>query len=301
LDDESCWPKANPSLHVVLQPDYIRTQVADAKAIPGNLNETLRLNFCVWTDAVTAWMARPTIEAVLADFDPYTLHKGKTVYFGLDLSATRDLTVKAGVVETGTDAVGRPTYDAWIEAWTPADTLRERALQDKAPYDVWVREGHLFATPGKTIGFEFVAAQFEQDAINFEIGALAYDRYGFKAHFEPHLDALGLDFEIVEHPQGGKKKGAASGLWMPGSKLILETLILEKRIRIRRNPVLISACMSAAVEGDPYGNFWFSKRKASNRIDALVALATGVGCATMPRETEGYDLDLYLANPVVVR
>jgi phage terminase large subunit-like protein len=67
---------------------------------------------------------------------------------------------------------------------------------------------------------------------------------------------------------------------MPGSKLILEQLILEKRIRLRRSPVLISAMMSATTENDPFGNFWFSKRKAVNRIDALVALAMAVGAAT---------------------
>jgi len=67
---------------------------------------------------------------------------------------------------------------------------------------------------------------------------------------------------------------------MPGSKLILEQLILEKRIRLRRSPVLISAMMSATTANDPFGNFWFSKRKAVNRIDALVALAMAVGAAT---------------------
>jgi hypothetical protein len=50
---------------------------------------------------------------------------------------------------------------------------------------------------------------------------------------------------------------------------------------LRRSPVLIAAMMSAAVEGDPFGNFWFSKRRAVNRIDALIALAMAVGAATM--------------------
>ena len=64
---------------------------------------------------------------------------------------------------------------------------------------------------------------------------------------------------------------------MPGSIAELETLILEKRIRLKRNPVLISACMSAAIEQDPFGNKWLSKRRAVNRIDAVVALAMAVG------------------------
>ena len=38
--------------------------------------------------------------------------------------------------------------------------------------------------------------------------------------------------------------------------------------------------MSAAVESDPFDNRWFSKRKATNCIDVLVALAMAIGAAT---------------------
>lgn len=283
LDNPECWVKANPLLGVTVQPSYLAGVVAQAKAIPGKLNNILRLHFCVWTEAETAWMSRPTLEAVLADFDVYE-HSGEAVYLGLDLSATQDLTAVSYCVPTGRNQDGQPTYDAWIEAWTPGETLSQRALRDKVPYDIWAREGHLNLAEGrKVIGFDFVAARIAEMVGLFEVKCLAYDSYGFKRHFEPELDALGLTLETVEHPQGGKKKGA-TGLWMPGSKLELETLILEKRIRLLRNPVLISAIMSAATENDPFGNFWFSKRKAVNRIDALIALAMAVGAASSPDE-----------------
>ena len=286
LDNPECWVKANPLLGVTVQPSYLAGVVAQAKAIPGKLNNILRLHFCVWTEAETAWMSRPTLEAVLADFDVYE-HSGEAVYLGLDLSATQDLTAVGYCVPTGRNQDGQPTYDAWIEAWTPGETLSQRALRDKVPYDIWAREGHLNVAEGrKVIGFDFVAARIAEMVGLFEVKRLAYDSYGFKRHFEPELDALGLTLETIEHPQGGKKKGA-TGLWMPGSKLELETLILEKRIRLLRNPVLISAVMSAATENDPFGNFWFSKRKAVNRIDALIALAMAVGAASSPGEASG--------------
>ena len=114
--------------------------------------------------------------------------------------------------------------------------------------------------------------------------------------FEEECDSLGLTLSFAEHPQGGKRRARPTeealeaakaageeppqGLWMPGSLNELETLILEGRIRLRRSPVLISACMSAAIERDPFDNRWFSKRKATNRIDAVVALAMAVGAAT---------------------
>jgi phage terminase large subunit-like protein len=232
-------------------------------------------------------MARPTLEACLADFDPAE-HTGEPVYVGVDLSATTDLTAMAFVVPTGFVDLPRedggtarlPTFDAWVEAWTPRDTLAERALRDNAPYDLWVREGWLTAVPGRTVRMDFVAARLAEVATEYEIRTVAFDAYAFRRSFEPRLDEQGLTLPLVEHPQGGKRKAAESGLWMPGSKKALEDMLLERRIRLRRSPVLVAAMMSATVESDPFGNSWFSKRRAVNRIDALIALAMAVGAAT---------------------
>jgi phage terminase large subunit-like protein len=261
----------------------------------------LRLHFCQWTDADQAWMGRPALEAVLAEFDPLE-HSGKTVHLGADLSGSQDLTALAFVVETGTREVKRddatlmlPTYDAWVEAWTPKDTIDARALKDQAPYDVWVRDGWLNAVEGKNIRLDFVAARIAAVGAEYAVAQLAYDRYAYKK-LADELDALGVTINQVEHPQGGIRRAKPApeaieaarlngeeppqGLWMPGSVLALETLVLEERIRLRRSPVLISAMMSAAVEHDPFDNRWFSKRRAVNRIDALVALTMAVGSAT---------------------
>lgn len=302
LEDPSCWVKANPLLGVTVKEDYLAGVVRQAKAIPGKLNNILRLHFCQWTEADTAWMSRPALEAVLADFDPIE-HSGESVSVGADLSATQDLAALGFVVETGSvdmptqdgGTIAKPTYDAWVEAWTPADTLAERALRDQAPYDVWVREGWLNAPPGKVVRMDFMAARMAEVQAEYMVKALAYDAYAFRKNFEPELDAAGVTVPLMEHPQGGKRRAApteeqklsaeadgkeAQGLWMPGSLNELETLILEKRIRIRTSPVVISAIMGATIEQDAFGNRWFSKRKATTRIDPLVALAMAIGAAT---------------------
>jgi phage terminase large subunit-like protein len=312
LEDESCWVKANPMLGVTQPVAEVRRAVAQAKAIPGKLNNVLRLHFCVWTDSDEAWMGRAALEAVLADFDPIE-HAGKKAHAGADLSGSQDLTAVAFVVETGVREVTRidkdgehvlklPTYDAWVEAWTPKDTLAERALRDQAPYDVWARDGWLNAVDGRNIRLDFVAARIAEANTEYQIALLAYDRYAYRK-LEEELDAQGVTIPQAEHPQGGIRRAKPTpeqleaakmsgeeppqGLWMPGSVVALETLILEKRIRLRRSPVLISAMMSAAVEHDPFDNRWFSKRKAVNRIDALVALTMAVGAATAAPSDSG--------------
>jgi phage terminase large subunit-like protein len=66
---------------------------------------------------------------------------------------------------------------------------------------------------------------------------------------------------------------------MPASVRELEDAILEGRIRIRRNPVLISAMMSAVTDEDRWGNRWLAKERAVNKIDCAVALAMALGAA----------------------
>jgi phage terminase large subunit-like protein len=282
LNDPSCWIKANPLLGVTITEEYLRETVAQAKAIPGQLNGILRLHFCVWTDAETAWMSRAALEPCLYDFRPAD-HHGEQVFLGLDLSQNRDITALGCVVRTGTDADGKPLFDAWVEAWTPGDTLSGRELKDRIPYAVWVREGHLHAPAGESISFRHVAQALAEYDRDFNVQVVAYDRYAFK-RFEDDVDELGLKLNFVEHPQGGVKKGkplapGGEGLWMPGSVRLLEDALSEKRIRLKRNPVLISAMMSAVIEEDRWGNHWLAKTRSVNKIDAAVALAMALGAA----------------------
>lgn len=284
LEDESCWEKVNPLLGVTITKEYLREVVAQAKALPGKLNGILRLHFCVWTDAETAWMTRKTLEPVLHDFDPED-HKGAKLYLGLDLSQNRDITALGAVVETGRTEEGKPLFDAWAEAWTPGDTMAARQLSDKLPYDVWVNEGWLNAPPGESINFRHVAQRLAEICAQYDVQMVAYDRYAFKL-FEREVDDLGLSVNFVEHPQGGTRRGKAfqkglDGLWSPESVRQLEDAILEHRVRIQKNPVLISALMSSVAEYDRWDNHWLSKRRSVNKIDAAVAVMMAMGAATL--------------------
>lgn len=293
LRDPRCWPKVNPLLGVTITEQYLADVVATAKAIPGQLNGILRLHFCVWTDAETAWMTRTTLEPALVEFDPVVEHAGEEVFIGLDLSQFRDITAKASVVRTGTTADNKPTFDAWIEAWTPGDTLLARELRDKLPYSVWRDKGFIHAPAGESISFRHVAQALADDVKQYDVKLVAYDRYAFRK-FEEEVDDIGLIVEFIEHPQGGTKKGQpteamvkaaeakkakAEGLWMPGSVRLLEEALLEGRIRLRKNPVLVSAMMSAVIEEDKWGNHWIAKKRSINKIDAAVALAMAIGAA----------------------
>lgn len=312
FEDPSCWVKANPLLGVTVTEEYLAEVIAQARNIPSTRNEILRLHFCVWTEAEVAWISRDLLDPALSDFDPGD-HEGKPCAAGLDLSSVRDLTAKANIVHTGWKEVTvtsedgervtlqKPCFDGWVEVWTPGDTLQVRKIADKLPYDVWEQQGWLYAPAGKTIPYLHVAQALVEDAAEFDMRLVAYDRYAFR-RFEEDADKVGLELEFVEHPQGGVKKGKPSeamkqwakeqdrepdGLWMPGSVRLVEEALLEGRLRLRRNPVLISAMLSATVETDKWGNKWLSKARSINKIDPAVALCMAMGAAVASLLEEG--------------
>lgn len=314
LKDPGCWVKANPLLGVTITEEYLAGVVAQAKNIPSKLNNILRLHFCQWTDAETAWMTWAAIEPAIAEFDPAE-HRGKDAWIGLDLSQNKDITAMAVVVRTGdveveaerdgvVQVVRKPTFDAWVEAWTPGDTLAAREMRDGTPYRTWVQAGHLHAPKGQSIRFDHVAQALAEYATDFNVRCVAYDRYAFR-RFEEDTKQIGLSVEFVEHPQAGTKKGRPTeamkaaaaavarepeGLWMPGSVRELEDAITEGRTRLRKNMALVGAMLSAVTDEDRFGNRWLAKERVVHKIDCAVAMAMAVGAATAYDGAPSFDV-----------
>jgi phage terminase large subunit-like protein len=284
LNDPSCWSKVNPLLGVILNESYLQGVVDQAKAIPAKMNSILRLHFCVWTDADAAWISRKAWEAcedasmTLDDF------LEKPCFIGLDLSATKDITGVAYVFPDGQTEDGRPKFALFARGYTPADTVEQRGLVDKAPYAVWVRDGWLIAPAGKIIRYDHVAYDIVDAAAKFDVQAVSYDRWLIKT-FENALDEIGGVLPLMEHPQGTNQR-KDTPLWMPQSVNQFEDLILEKRIRIEVNPALRSAVASACFWTSPAGLRRFEKQRATGRIDMALAATMAIGAAMVGEATK---------------
>ncbi|CAB4151304.1 COG4626 Phage terminase-like protein, large subunit [uncultured Caudovirales phage] len=277
LNDPSCWSKVNPLLGIILKESYLQGVVDQAKAIPGKMNSILRLHFCVWTDADAAWISRKAWE--MCEDPSMTLDDfaEKPCFIGLDLSATKDITGVAYVFPDGQTEDGRPKFALFARGYTPADTVDQREMMDKAPYSVWVRDGWLIAPPGKVIRYDHLAYDIVDAAAKFDVQAVSYDRWLIKT-FENALDEIGGVLPLIEHPQGTNQR-KDTPLWMPQSVNQFEDLILEKRIRIEINPALRSAVASACFWTSPAGLRRFEKQRATGRIDMALAATMAIGAA----------------------
>lgn len=272
------WKKANPLLGTILTEDYLAGVCADARGAPGKANGILRLHFCRWTDAETSWISRAAWDECVdkgLDLDDF---EGQDCYLGLDLGATKDILGLSMVFPGGENDPEKRTYALFAHGFTPKDSLRERQKADKVPYDLWVQDGYLTATPGPIVSFSHVVAWIAEVAGRFNVKGLAYDRHLFN-RFEEYLDEAGLSLPIFEHPQGFNRR-KENDLWMPGSVDMLERLILDKRLRVAYNKALNQAVAASTFETSPAGLRRFTKAKANRRIDLAISSTMAIGIAS---------------------
>jgi hypothetical protein len=265
--DESCWPKANPSLQDADLPGmkYIREQVVEAKGMPSKEAIVRRLNFCQWTDAESPWISGEVWRGAQRDFDWQDL-RGRRAVAGLDLSSTTDLTGLVFLVEP--IEAGEP----WLLvpfAWLPDVELQRKADTDRVPYIQWKAEGYLDTTPGRAISKRVILQKLSAMCDFFEIIAVGYDRWRIE-----DLMALAAD-DGISLPEM-KPVGQGYKDFSPALETF-ERMLLNGEIAHAGHKVLDWCMSNAVIEQDGAENRKLSKEKATGRIDLAVAAVMAAG------------------------
>lgn len=269
---EDAMRAANPAYGDFLNAELVRGMAEDARRMPAREAQYRNLVLNQRVEASSPFVSRSLWESCGAE--PAVFDEDTAIYAGLDLSSVNDLTafVPIGRVE-GIWSV-RPTF------WLPGDGLVEKSQKDRVPYDVWHRQGHLQAAPGKSVDYEFVAAFLWDFCQSHNVRKIAFDRWNFR-HLRPWLIEAGFTEETIDDLFVEFGQGFQS---MSPALRSLEGEILNGRVAHGKHPVLAMCAANAVVVSDPSGNRKLAKDKSSGRIDGMVALAMAMGVA--PLETE---------------
>lgn len=257
--DEVEWKKANPALGIFRSYDDVKKQAEKALRLPSfegtfrNLILNQRVNMESPFVSRSVWQEngeKPNIEG------------RKKVFGGLDLSAVSDLTALVLVSEDG---------DVISKFWLPKDGLRDKAKNDRVPYDIWEKDGFLNTTPGASIEYEYIAYELKRVFDEFDVQQINFDRFAMK-FLIPWLKKAGLTDDDIskfkEFGQGFVSLGAAIRE--------LESRLLQRKLKHGMHPVLTMCAGNARVEMDAAGNRKFTKKKSTGRIDGMVSLAMAV-------------------------
>lgn len=297
--DESCWPKANPSLDWIPEGasdgipgrKYLREQVQEARGLPAKESVVRRLNFCEWTQANNPWIGWD-VWSQAEERVPMRLLRNRPAVAGLDLSSTTDLTA---FVLLFAPIPADPHWRLLPYFWIPDHQLEERERRDKVPYSVWIKERHLETTPGRAISKLHVLRRLQTICDYFEVRQIAYDRWRIE-DLRELMNEYGITLpEMVGFGQGFKDMGPAVDEFerrLLGLQPEVETIDLDpddyqlltgdapevETLRHDGNPVLTWNAGNAVTASDPAGNRKVDKAKAIGRIDGIVAaiMATGI-------------------------
>ena len=289
FSDESCWPKANPSLQDADLPGmkYIREQVVESKGMPSKEAIVRRLNFCQWTDAESPWISGEVWRGAQREFDWQDL-RGRRAVAGLDLSSTTDLTALVFLVEPETD--GEPWHIVPF-CWLPEVELERKAETDRVPYTRWKAEGLLETTPGRAISKRYVLQRLSGLCDFFDVLMVGYDRWRIE-----DLKSL-ADSEGITLPEM-KAVGQGYRDFSPALETF-ERMLLNGELAHNGHKVMDWCMRNAVTEQDAAENRKLSKDKATGRIDLAVAAVMAAGLTSMTDSNEG-DADGFFANPIMV-
>ena len=262
LDDRAAWEAANPALGLFRSERDVADQAAQALRMPANestfrvLTLNQRVNMVAAFVSPKVWKQGNAAPKELAG----------QVFGGLDLSATTDLTSLVLTCRRDDELA------IWPHFWMPGDTVADAARRDRAPYDVWAREGLIRTTPGKVIDYDFVARDIGQICAGLSVAKIGFDRWRMD-RMKAALERQGVVLPLEPFGQGYVSMSPALDA--------LEADLLNGIVRHGGHPVLAMCAANAVVRPDPAGNRKLDKSKATGRIDGMVALAMAEGVESM--------------------
>ena len=264
--------QANPAFGDFLSAKEVLRQAAEAKRMPSQ--ESLYRNY---TLNQRVEVNNPYVSpGVWKDNggDPLEDWGNMPVYGGLDLSESRDLTSLELVTRQA------PILHVKSHFWLPEDGLRERAHDDRVPYDLWRDQGHLMVSPGRTVEYEFVAQHLRGVFDRFNVRKIAFDRWNWK-HFRPWLEKAGFSEAEIEDKFEEFGQGFQS---MSPALRDLDSVLLNGNMRHGMHPVLTMCAANSVVKADPSNNRKLIKLSHNKRIDGMIALTMAV--AVLARDME---------------
>jgi phage terminase large subunit-like protein len=267
---EETWYLANPSLGHTISIESVRQEALAARNSEASerLFRWLRLNQWISLKRI-GWQPLTLWDQTNGDWNLSEL-VGKRCYPGLDLSSTTDITA---AVYLFPPQDGIPDWRFIQEAWIPEDNMKERVARDGVPYDRWVNDKFLHATPGNVVDYDFVEARILSANKQYDIQTLGTDPWNSRM-LTQRLMREGVN--VVEISQNMAQMS-------PAMKLI-EQLMKRGLMTHEKNPLARWCWGNVVVAVDGNENIKPMKNKSKDRIDVTVALINAMATALLFEE-----------------
>jgi phage terminase large subunit-like protein len=273
---EKTWRKANPNLGVSVTLEYLKKECQRAQDVPAYENTFRRLHLNQWTQQDVRWIPMDRFRECKGKRTRIEDFAGKPCYAAIDLSSTTDLCCVDYLFQD-------EKFHFLADCFIPEVNARKRMERDRVPYLTWAEQGYITLTPGDVVDYDRIRARVNEVGKIVDIRGIAFDRWN-ATQLSTQLKGDGFNVEMFG--QGFASMSAPSKKFME--------LILSKLLDYGDNPVIEWCASNVTAEIDAAENIKPSKKKSSERIDAIVAALMALGlCIATPLvlpsiyETEG--------------
>ena len=253
--DPAVWRKANPNLGVSVKTDDLARKCKQAEHIGTAEPEFRRLHLGQWVQQLDRYVSMSDWDKAenAEPIDRASL-RGMPCVIGLDVSSKFDFTAAVAIFMVHDRVVVVPTI------WAP-ESIVEQSRRALIPLDAWCRAGYLKTTPGNVIDQSFIRREINEMAKEWKVKEIAFDSWNAMS-LATELESDGL--HAIEVRQGFKT------LSEPTKEL--SALLATGRLQHGGHPVLRWMADNMVVRSDANGNIAPDKQRASEKIDAIVAL-----------------------------
>lgn len=261
---ESTWIKANPNYGVSVGVDDFRISAKEAYERPDKLNNFLVKKLNRWTNQAEAYLP----------YDKWMKCAGELITFkrniiGMDLSITDDFSANVFVYEENGKVYVKSKF------YIPERNIHERERELKVPLFSWVQNGHITATPGNSIDYDYISADIEKELSSCD--AFCYDPYKATVIVSKLEKQYGFD-SCIPIRQGFLSLSSPT-------KYLLD-LVRDEKIVHDNNPVMNWMVSNLSILTDPSGNIKPNKSSNIAKIDGVGALINILAYIITSKETQ---------------
>lgn len=260
------WAMANPNLGVTVRQEDLAKEAENAKEQPAVQNRFRRMHLNEWTEQATRAIDMKAWQRCAGKVNIAEL-TGQDCFAAIDLSTKLDVTALVLLFP-------RPNgeYHVLPFFWIPEENMPARIRRDGVPFDAWVRDGYVQATPGNMIDYGFIRKHVRELRECFKIREVAFDPWNAA---KISVDLIDDGFKVIEFPQ------RPSTMNEPIQTMLAMIGANPPRMRHGGNPVLTWMASNLAIRVNAEGMMRPSKHQddSPDRIDGMVCLVMALGRA----------------------
>ncbi len=260
IHDPKVWKKANPNFGVSIKPEYFEKMSKEAKSLTSTEIAFRQLHLNQWVNSLSGWIPDDEWMKSSGNIDLDQL-RGRMCYAGLDLAATEDVTAFVMVF---------PMDDGSIKVvpklFVSEAAVERRRNQTGGSYDTFVANKELIVTEGNSTDYTVIQKTILECAEMYQIKSVAYDRWNSNSLVQQltdkgvEMDPFGQGFISMTAPI----KNA-------------EILVKKQLLHHNGHGMLRWMVANVVTKKDDAENIKFSKAKAGDKIDGIIAMIMALG------------------------